>query len=83
MWSRGIRVEKTISIICKSYGIKYMEVFAMNSLIIGTLRNEKDSVTESRRIMYHKTDLDQLEKLNRLSRKICKKYIKKNGVKRN
>lgn len=74
------RVEKTISIICKSYGIKYMEVFAMNSLIIGTLRNEKDSVTESRRIMYHKINLDQLEKLNRLSRKICKKNISRKTV---
>lgn len=74
------RVEQTISIICKGYGIKYMEVFTMNSLIVVTLRNEKDSVTESRRIMYHKIDLDQLEKLNHLSRKICKKNISRNMV---
>lgn len=74
------RVEQTISIICKSYGVKYMEVFTMNSLIVGTLRNGKDSVTESRRIMYRKTDLDQLEKLNHLSRKICKKNISRNMV---
>ena len=44
------RVEKTITIICESYGVKYKEVFAMNSLIVATLRDENDSVTESRRI---------------------------------
>ena len=47
------RVEKTITIICESYGVKYREVFAMNSLIVATLRDENDSVTESRRIAYH------------------------------
>lgn len=74
------RVENTISIICKSYGVKYLEVFAMNSLIVGTLRDDKDSVTESRRIMYHKTDLDQLEKLNYLSRRICNENISRKEV---
>lgn len=74
------RVEQTISIICNGYGIKYMEVFAMNSLIVVTLRNKNDSVTESRRIMYHKTDLYQLEKLNELSRMICEKNISRKKV---
>ncbi len=74
------RVEQTISIICKSYGVKYMEVFAMNSLIVGTLRDEKWSVTESRRILYHKTDLEQLEKINNLSRKICDKNVSRKKV---
>lgn len=74
------RVENTISIICKGYGVKYIEVFAMNSIIIATLRDDKDSVTESRRINYHKTDLLQLEKLNDLSRQICKKNISRKNV---
>ncbi len=74
------RVEQTISIICTGYGIKYMEVFAMNSLIVVTLRDKNDSVTESRRIMYHKTDLYQLEKLNELSRMICEYNIPRKKV---
>lgn len=74
------RVEKTIYIICQGYGVKYIEVFAMNSIIIATLRDNTDSVTESRRITYHKTDLLQLEKLNNLSRAICKKNISRKNV---
>ena len=74
------RVEKTISIICESYGVKYMEVFAMNSLIITTLRDNNDSVSESRRITYHENDLGQLERLNDLSRKICKKNVSRKVV---
>lgn len=74
------RVENTISIICRGYGVNYIEVFVMNSIIIATLRDDKDSVTESRRISYHKTDLLQLEKLNDLSRQICKKNISRKRV---
>ena len=74
------RVEKAITIICESYGVKYMEVFAMNSLIVATLRDENDSVTESRRIAYHENDLGQLERLNDLSRSICKKNVSRKIV---
>ena len=74
------RVEKTITIICESYGVKYREVFAMNSLIVATLRDENDSVTESRRIAYHENDLGQLERLNDLSRSICKKNVSRKIV---
>lgn len=74
------RVEETISIICKNYGIKYMEVFAMNSLIVVTLRHNEETVTESRRIKYHKTNLYRLEKLNDLSRNICKENISRKEV---
>ena len=74
------RVEKTITIICESYGVKYKEVFAMNSLIVATLRDENDSVTESRRIAYHENDLGQLERLNDLSRSICKKNVSRKIV---
>ena len=74
------RVEKAITIICESYGVKYKEVFVMNSLIVATLRDDKDSVTESRRITYHENDLGQLEKLNNLSRKICEKNVSRKVV---
>ena len=74
------RVEQAISIICEGYEVKYKEVFVMNSLIIATLRDDKDSVTESRRISYHETDLEQLEALNNLSRKICKENVSRKTV---
>lgn len=74
------RVEQAISIICEGYGVKYKEVFAMNSLIIATLRDDKDSVTESRRISHHENDLEQLEKLNDLSRKICNENVSRKTV---
>lgn len=74
------RVEQTISIICSGYGVKYKEVFVMNSLIVATLRDDKDSVTESRRIIHHENDLEQLEKLNNLSRRICKDNVSRNYV---
>lgn len=74
------RVEKTIAIICESYGVKYREVFVIDSLIIATLRCDNDSVTESRRIAYHENDLGQLERLNDLSRNICKKNVSRKVV---
>ena len=74
------RVEDTITRICTSYGVTFKEVFAMNSLIVLTLRKNNDTVTESRRILYHKTNLDYLEKLNELSRKICKENISRKEV---
>lgn len=74
------KVEQAISIICESYGVKYKEVFAMNSLIVATLRDDNDSVTESRRINHREIDLQQLEKLNDLSRKICKDNVSREKV---
>lgn len=74
------KVEQAISIICESYGVKYKEVFAMNSLIVATLRDDNDSVTESRRINHREIDLKQLEKLNDLSRKICKDNVSRKKV---
>ena len=74
------RVEETIKYILEGYGIKYKEIFAMNSLIIATIRKEEESYTESRRIMYIDKDLKQLELLNELSREICKKNMSRKEV---
>lgn len=74
------RVEDTIDRICSGYGVFFKEVFAMNSLIVLTLRKNDETVTESRRILYHKTNLDYLEKLNELSREICKNNISREDV---
>ena len=74
------RVEETINIICQGYGVKFREVFVINSLIVATLRKDDESVTESRRIIHLSRDLNQLEKLNSLSREICKNHISRNEV---
>ena len=65
------RVEDSIRIICNSYKVKYIEAYATNSLIIVTLRNNDEAVTESRRIKYINTNLSMLEEVNSLSREIC------------
>lgn len=74
------RVEKAVSIICESYGVKYTEVAIINSIMIATLRDDSDSVTESRRITYHDIDLKQLEEINTLSRNICKNNVSRKKV---
>lgn len=74
------KVEESMQIICKSYGVKYMETFAMNSLIVVTLRRNDESVTESRRIRYHINNLYRLEKLNDLSRNICNNNISRDNL---
>lgn len=76
------RVEDTITIICKSYGVKKIDVFVMNTVIIATIiSDEKKSFTETRRVLHHKMNLRNLENLNSLSRKICKDNISRKKVK--
>lgn len=66
------RVEDTIIRICKAYSIYRVEVFAIKSLIMTTLKTENnETITESRRIYSSATDLSRLENLNSLSRYIC------------
>lgn len=74
------RVEDTIRRICHSYGVKYIEVYAINSLIIATLRDDKNAVTESRRITYSSNNLYELEEVNQLSRKICEENTSRKEV---
>lgn len=74
------RVEETVNIICHAYGVEFREVFVINSLIVATLRKDEESVTESRRITHLSRDLNQLEKLNNLSREICKKHVSRDEV---
>ena len=74
------RVEDTITRICKAYGVKYIEVYATNSLLLATLRDDQDSVTESRRVTYNNNNLLELEKVNELSREICKNNVGREEV---
>ncbi len=68
------RVENTIELICRAYGAKYVEVFTITSVIVAEVRMEDNSYSSQiRRVLQSEmgTDLDLLERLNALSRKIC------------
>ena len=74
------RVEDTIERIITGYGLKSNEVFVLNSIIIATISNGENSITETRRIKYRNIDLLELENLNDLSRKICSNNISRKEV---
>lgn len=66
------RAEESISRICKAYGAKSAEVFAIPSSIIATIYMEnQDPFTLSRRVCFKDTDLDKVDHLNNLSRYFC------------
>ncbi|MGL5765143.1 MAG: threonine/serine ThrE exporter family protein [Sarcina sp.] len=66
------RVEDTIIRICTSYGIVRVDVFAIKTLIIATIRDEEGhSYSENRRIYSSDINLEKIEELNSLSRYIC------------
>lgn len=65
------RVEESISLILKAYGLK-AEVFAIpNCLIVSTEAADGHPITRMRRIGYHGNDLDAVERYSNLSRRIC------------
>lgn len=65
------RVEETINLITKAYGIE-SEVFAIpNCLIVSIETDTGKPLTRMRRIGYHGNNLDSVEKYNNLSRRIC------------
>ena len=66
------RVEDTVIRICKSYEIIKVDVFAIKTLIITTIRNkEGESFSQTRRVYSSDINLEKLEELNSLSRYIC------------
>ena len=68
------RVEDSMSRVLKSYGIE-SEVFAIpNYLIVSILTETGKPITRMRRIGYHGNNLDAVEKLNALSRRICSQH---------
>lgn len=65
------RVEESISRVLDAYNIK-SEVFSIPNLLIVTIETEgHHPMTRTRRIGYHGSDLDSVERFNNLSRKIC------------
>ena len=70
------RVEDTISRICYAYGAKKVDVLSMNNAIITTVELEdREVLTQTKRISGLHIDLDRLDRLNCLSRKICERRL--------
>lgn len=66
------RVEESIFRICKAYGAKSVDVFAIPSSLIVTLdMGDGESITLTKRVFEKETDLDRVDQLNNLSRYIC------------
>lgn len=66
------RVEQTIYYICKAYNMEKIDVYAIPSSIIATVENNGNFHTKTKRVLKREIDLDKLDKLNSLSRLICK-----------
>lgn len=67
------RVEDTIRRICLAYGAVRADVFSITSSIVVTLfLPDGTSCTQTRRVSGMSNDLDRLDRLNALSRKICR-----------
>jgi len=67
------RVEDTISYICKAYGAKYVDCYAIPNLIVATLGDSDTQYSSKIKRNYHiNNDLYLIEEFNQLSRDICK-----------
>lgn len=68
------RVEDTVSRICRAYGAKHIEIFAIPSVMVAAIRlGNEDYSSQVRRIDNVSNDLYKLELYNSISRKICAK----------
>ena len=67
------RVEDTIERICRAYGAEHVEVFTIISVINAAVRMPDGSYSSQlRRVKSTSNNLGKLERLNALSREICR-----------
>ncbi len=67
------RVEDTAERICSAYGADRVEIFAMTSLIVATISMpDGRDCTQARRVNGTSNNLFRIERLNALSRTICR-----------
>ena len=67
------RVENSVRHICTAYGCSRTDVFTITSSIVVSVEDENRSFfTQTRRITATHTDLTKLDRLNALSRRICR-----------
>ena len=66
------RVEDTINRICSAYGAECVDVFALPSLVIASMRTQDGkSVSEVRRVYKTSNNMYKLDAVNKLSRDVC------------
>ena len=65
------RVEDTVSRICLSYKMDEAHVFAVYSTLIISVSKDGETLTQTRRVNSISTNLDRVDRLNDLSRRIC------------
>lgn len=67
-----MRVEDTISRLCRVYGFLKSDVFTITSSIVLTVKTpDGRTLTQTRRIRSRDTDLGRVEQVNALSRRLC------------
>lgn len=69
------RAEDTARRVGLSYGMDAVHVFAIASSIVITVVKDGETITQTRRVKGAVTNLDKIEKLNELSRRICKECL--------
>lgn len=71
------RIERTLIHLGKSYGAEHMDVLAITSSIIATMKiSDEESYTHTRRITTSpSTNFRRLENINALSRKFCQQQM--------
>ena len=75
------RVEDTIKRICKAYGARHVDVFALTSIIILSVNFGEKTVTRTRRITKGcANNFSRLSRLNNLSRMVCRELPSKEEV---
>ena len=77
------RVEDTITRICTAYHAREIEVFAITSVVMAQIRMHDETYSsQTRRIKRSYNHLARLEKLNALSREICRSPLSHEEVNR-
>lgn len=65
------RVEETVKRICAAYGMDSADVFAIPTTLIVSICHGDETYSRTRRLPSKGTDLDKVDRLNDLSRKLC------------
>lgn len=67
------RVEDTVERICHAYSAAHVEVFAITTLILASVRMQDGSFSSQiRRVPSSSNDFSRLEEYNRISREVCR-----------
>lgn len=77
------RAEDSIKRMCTAMGAERTDIFIIPSSMVATVHTkEGESFTQTRRINSVGTDLERLDLLNDLSRRICEKHLSETEIRR-